>query len=201
MTSPAANSAVTNKPAKKPAANNVPRSQRIAKCALLVALLIVSCFFTIPIGPIPFTLQTAVVILIALLCTPGEAALATGVYLLLGAIGLPVFSGMTGGIIRPSSGFLFSYLIGSVAASALRMQIVRLWGKTLTMRLVADIVCAACIIVISDLLGWFWMAAYANMDLVTAFFTADAPFIAIDCCKAVLSVIVANAVRKALRWS
>lgn len=190
-----------DKSAAKPPANSISRTQRIAKCALLVALLIVSCFFTIPIGPIPFTLQTAVVILIALLCSPAEAALATGVYLLLGAIGLPVFSGMTGGIIRPSSGFLFSYLIGSFLASALRLQIVRLWGKTTTMRILADVVCAACIIVVSDLLGWFWMAAYANMDLVTAFFTADAPFIVIDCCKAVLSIIVANAVRKALRWS
>lgn len=167
----------------------------IALCALCVALLVVSCFFTIPIGPVPFTLQTAVVILIALLLTPKQAALTTGAYLVMGAIGLPVFSGMTGGIIRASSGFLFSYFIGTIIASAIRIQLEKRGVK----QIVCDIVTAALIIVISDVLGWLWMMFFAQLDPLSAFLLADAPFIAIDCCKAVVSIIVAVAVRKALR--
>ena len=117
-------------------------TKSIATCALCVALLVVSCFFTIPVGPIPFTLQTAVVILIALLMTPKQAAVTTGVYLLMGAAGLPVFSGMTGGIIRASSGFLFSYLIGTVIASAVRLQLEK--------RGVRQIVCGGCLGVAVD---------------------------------------------------
>ena len=174
------------------------RTQSIAKCAVLVALLTVSCFFTIPLGPVPFTLQTAVVILIALLCTPAQAAAATGVYLVMGAVGLPVFSGMTGGIMRASAGFLFSYVIGSTIASALRMQLERVGFTSGGKRIAADAIAAVCIIVISDVLGWLWIMFFANLDPLSAFITADAPYIAIDCAKAAVSIGVAQAVRRAL---
>ena len=94
------------------------RTQIIITCALLCALLVVSAWFTIPIGAVPVTLQTLVVILIALLLPPKWAAATTALYLLMGTAGLPVFSGMTGGIVRTTTGFLVSYLVGTVAASA-----------------------------------------------------------------------------------
>ena len=170
-------------------------TKSIATCALCVALLVVSCLFTIPIGPIPFTLQTAVVILIALLMTPQQAAVTTGVYLLMGAAGLPVFSGMTGGIIRASSGFLFSYFIGTIVASAVRLQLERRGVK----QIACDVVTAVLVISISDVLGWLWMMFFTQTDPLAAFLMADAPFIAIDCCKGAVAIVVATAVRKALK--
>ena len=178
---------------EKPA---ISRTQRIAKCALLVALLIVSCFFTIAIGPVPFTLQTAVVILIALLCGPGEAALATGVYLLMGTIGLPVFSGMTGGIVRASTGFLAGFLIGSVCASALRIGL----GKLKVPAVATDVVAAIVYMVIADVLGLVWYVFFGGVTPIEAFGIMVAPFIVVDCIKAALAIVVAAAVRKALAW-
>ena len=168
--------------------------------ALLIALLVVSCFFTIPLGPVPFTLQTAVVILIALLLTPKQAAVTSGVYLLMGAIGLPVFSSMTGGLgklLGPTGGFLFSYLIGTVLASSLRIAL----EKRGVRQIFCDIACAACIIICSDILGWLWLMLVTQSDPLSAFLIADAPFIAIDCCKAAFSIVVTHAVRKALNLS
>ena len=159
-------------------------TKSIATCALCVALLVVSCFFTIPVGPIPFTLQTAVVILIALLMTPKQAAVTTGVYLLMGAAGLPVFSG-----------FLFSYLIGTAIASAVRLQLEKRGVK----QIVCDVVTAVLVISISDVLGWLWMMFFTQTDPLAAFLMADAPFIAIDCCKGAVAIVVATAVRKALK--
>ena len=181
------------------------RNQRIAKCALLCALLVVSCFFTIPLGPVPFTLQTAVVILIALLCSPGEAFAVTGVYLLMGTVGLPVFSGMTGGIVRASAGFLMSYPVGTVLASSLRGAITKNAqagsGKgALARRTAADVLAAAIILVTSDTLGWLWLMFFNDLDPLAAFLIADAPFIAIDILKAALSIGVAKGVRKGLGW-
>ena len=49
-------------------------TRTIVTCGLLIALLALSCLFTIPLGPVPFTLQTAAIILISLLITPGQAA-------------------------------------------------------------------------------------------------------------------------------
>ena len=172
------------------------RTQTIAKCALLVALLIVSCSVTIPIGPVPFTLQTAVVILIALLCSPREAAVAVGVYLIMGAVGLPVFSGMTGGIVRASTGFLAGFLVGSVAGAALRLLLL----KVKLPAVAADVIAAIVYMVIADALGLVWYVFFANVSPAEAFGIMVLPFIVVDCIKAVIAVAVAGAVRKALGW-
>ena len=169
----------------------------IVLCGMCVALLVVSCLFTIPIGPVPFTLQTMVVILIALLLPPKQAALTCLVYLVMGAIGLPVFSNMTGGfakIIGPTGGFLLSYPIGTFVASSVRQAL----EKSQCKQLVSDIAAAACIIVISDVLGWLWLMVVTASDPLSAFLMADAPFIVIDCCKAVVSIGIAKAERAAL---
>ena len=176
-----------------------PSTRTIVTCGLLIALLVVSCLFTIPLGPVPFTLQTAVIILISLLLTPGQAAATCGIYLLMGAIGLPVFSGMTGGFgkfLGPTGGFLVSYPIAVTVASLVR--------RTLERRGVRQVICdgiaAGCIIVIADILGWLWFMAVTQSDPLSAFLVADAPFIMIDCVKAVFAIAVAAAVRPAIRW-
>ena len=51
----------------------------------------------IPIGAVPITLQTFAVGLVAAILKPREATLAATLYLILGAIGLPVFAGGGGG--------------------------------------------------------------------------------------------------------
>lgn len=62
------------------------------------ALIAILSQIVIPIGTVPFTLQTLAVGLIASIFRPREAALSVALYLLLGAIGLPVFAGGSGGI-------------------------------------------------------------------------------------------------------
>lgn len=81
--------------------------------AMLTALLCLAGPVTLPVGPIPLSLTTAVLMLMALLL--GERALlCCGLYLLLGLLGLPVFSGFTGGLAAlsgPTGGFLPGYLL------------------------------------------------------------------------------------------
>lgn len=167
-------------------------SKRIAKCAVLCALMIVSCLVTIPLGPVPFTLQTAVIITIVLLCDVKETALTTGTYVLMGTIGLPVFSGMTSGLIRASTGYLIGFIVGGVVASWLRGFITRKTGKSL----LADIVATVVYIVIDDALGWAWYVWYGAVGWGAAFGVMVAPFLLPDCAKAVIAIIVAREVRK-----
>lgn len=181
----------------KTAARAGVASREIASSALLIALLAVSCMFTVPLGPVPFTLQTAVVILVALLCTPRQSALVVGAYLLMGVIGLPVFSGMTGGpgkLLGPTGGFLVGFLVGAVIASAAR----RALAQRTSRQLAADILAAALVISLSDILGLAWFMFATQSDAASAFLVSTAPFIIPDCCKAVLAIIVATAVRKGL---
>ena len=81
--------------------------------AVSTALLCVSAWVAISVGGVPFTLQTLVLCLTAGLLGCKRAALATLAYLLLGFIGVPVFSGFTGGVgvlLSPTGGYLIGFL-------------------------------------------------------------------------------------------
>ena len=76
----------------------------------------------IPIGAVPITLQTFAVGLVAAILKPREATLAATLYLILGAIGLPVFAGGGGGLqafFGPSAGYLLAYPFFALVTSCL----------------------------------------------------------------------------------
>ena len=85
----------------------------LAAAAVFAALLSVLAPLTIPIGPIPVTLATLILYL-SIYVLPTRSALSScAVYLLLGAFGLPVFTGYAGGIAKiagPTGGYLLGYL-------------------------------------------------------------------------------------------
>ena len=106
---------------KKTAAGS--RTRSIAFVALTVAITAVSAWVTVPLGPVPFTLQIFAVAFMVLVLQPKEAVAAITAYLVLGAVGVPVFSGMRGGIgvlAGATGGFLWGYLLGVGLAVAVR---------------------------------------------------------------------------------
>lgn len=83
---------------------------------LFTALTAVGAFISLPLGPVPITLQTLFVLLGGLILGPKLASLSQVLYLLIGLAGIPVFSGFTGGlqtILKPSFGFIISFIIAS----------------------------------------------------------------------------------------
>lgn len=92
--------------------------KKMAIMAMLVALLVVCSQLAVPVGNVPITAQTAAVMLIALLLSPGYAALTVLIFILAGGIGLPFFANFKGGfgvLLGPTGGYLY----GFVAAAAL----------------------------------------------------------------------------------
>ena len=90
--------------------------------AIGAALIAVLAQISLPIGPVPFTLQNFAIGLIATVFRPREAVLSVGLYLLLGAIGLPVFAGGGAGfqaLVGPTAGYLWFYLVYSGLTSSL----------------------------------------------------------------------------------
>ena len=97
-------------------------SREVTRCAVSIALLAVSAWVSIPLTPVPVTLQTLVLALICTALTGREAVVSVAGYLLLGAVGLPLFSGMNGGlgaIMGPTGGFLWGFLLGVAAGKLL----------------------------------------------------------------------------------
>ena len=91
--------------------------------ALMATLTAVGAYIAIPIGPVPIVLQNLFVMLAGLLLGGRWGLTSIGVYLLAGAIGLPVFAGGTGGIgkfVGPTGGYLLgfaaaAYVIGLIS--------------------------------------------------------------------------------------
>ncbi len=88
--------------------------QFITQTALMVALLSISAFIRIPFPLVPITLQTFAVILSGLFLGSQKTTIAVCVYIILGLIGLPIFSsgGGIGYVLKPT----FGYLLGMIPA-------------------------------------------------------------------------------------
>ena len=87
--------------------------QALVRCGCCAALMTVCAWLALPVGDIAMTMQTFGVFLTLLLLGGGKGTAACAVYLLLGALGLPVFSGFQGGLgvlLGPTGGYLFGFL-------------------------------------------------------------------------------------------
>ncbi len=96
------------------------KTNKMIKAALMAALTAVGAYIIIPIGPVPITLQTFFVLLSGRLLGKKYGVFAQITYLLLGAFGLPIFSGGQGGlgiIAGPTGGFLISFVAAAWIAA------------------------------------------------------------------------------------
>lgn len=81
---------------------------------------------SIPMKPVPLTLQTVAILLVALLLPMKYALFSVGLYIALGAVGVPVFSAGRSGmevITGPTGGFIIGFIIATAAVSYLTANI------------------------------------------------------------------------------
>lgn len=153
--------------------------------ALMASLLAVCAWISIPISPISFTLQTFGV-LTALGVLGGKAgALSILLYLAMGVVGLPVFSGFQGGaavLAGPTGGFLWGFMLGALAY----------WAAEKLGRLPAMVLCQ----LICYLCGTLWFSHWAGVTMTTAALTAVLPYLIPDGFKLCLAYLVSGRIRK-----
>lgn len=174
----------------------------MAFVGLTIAIMAVSAWITVPIGPVPFTLQMFALVFAIVVLSPKECVCAVAGYLALGAVGLPVFSGMRGGIgvlAGPTGGFLWGYLFGAAAASLLLYVVRARAGKRKRALALVEVAAGVLFTAVSYLCGWAQFMAVAGVSAQAAFATAIAPFIVVDLLKIVAAVACARAVRAAVK--
>lgn len=166
--------------------------------AILIGSLILalSAKISVPMYPVPMTMQTYAVLIIAALggWTVGFGAIVA--YLLEGAVGLPVFA--NGGglpvLMGPTGGFLIGFAVsGAIAAFAAERGLLRTWGGAIALLTVAHL--AVFVPGIGGLTAF--LSLVKGMDLnaavTTAFFTGFVPFIAGTVLKTGLAVLTVRA--------
>lgn len=164
----------------------------LTRCGLCVALLAVASSISIPLGPIPFTLQTLVLAMFPAALGGRDAVIAVGIYLLLGAIGLPVFSGFSGGIaslVGPSGGFLWGFFVGMVLAAG----VLRLHGIPQTAR---DVLAPVVLLLASYALGTAQLMLVMHLALPEALALAVLPFVVPDIVKVAIGIQLGRVVRR-----
>lgn len=108
-------------------------ARSIILCAMFAALIAVGAFIKIPIPVAPFTLQFLFTNLAGLLLGKKLASISVGVYLLIGLIGIPVFTGGGGlsYIFVPTFGYLIGFLVGAYVTGSIVEKIKNITFKSL----------------------------------------------------------------------
>jgi biotin transport system substrate-specific component len=180
----------------------VPRQRSTTTDIALIAAfaaLIAACTVIggIPVGGagVDITLQTFGVLLAGCVLGPVRGFLAVSLYLLLGAIGLPVFSGHTGGL-APFTGVSAGYLWSFPVAAALAGFLVQYVLRGLRTRAAFVFVAALAGTVLNHVAGVVGMKLYLDVSWSQAF-KFDAPFWVGDIVKALFVALVAAEVHRA----
>lgn len=160
-------------------------------CALFAALTAVLSQFSIPIGPVPINLATFSVVLAGTVLGAQYGAISQSVYVLLGAVGLPVFAGFKGGIhaiVGPTGG----YILGYIAAAWLAGFI----GKRIGVKIIGLILSMAAGIAVCYLLGTAWFMAVTHTGLWASLSLCVFPFLIGDAAKIAVAAAIAPQLKK-----
>ena len=178
--------------------------------ALFAAIICVGCFIRIPLGVIPIVLQNVLCVLCGVLLGGWLGGAPTALFLLAGLIGLPVYSGGTGGFavwLGPTGGFLPGYLLGALTAgliSGCPDVCEKKFSWSVALRVSVAIVAGMVILYvpgIKSFSAWATAAGKVPVDKTALAYTMSTcviPFIPGDILKIVVAIPVALKVRPVL---
>ena len=171
----------------------------ITQIGIFTALTAVGAFISIPIGPVPITLQTFFVLLSGIILGSKKAMFSQITYLLLGLIGFPIFSGFSGGlqhIFKPSFGFIVGYVTAAYVVGKLTEE------KTATRYLWAAVLTVTFIIYAFGLPYMYYILNIMlnnNFSINRIFQLGMFAFIPGDVLKAVIIIFTANRLKAVAR--
>lgn len=167
----------------------IGHARDVAYVALFVALITVSAYLAIP-SEIPFTLQSFGIYLTLSAIGGKRGTAAVCCYVAMGAIGLPVFAGVKGGlgvILGPTGGYIFGFVLGAVAFWIIETIFKKSLLTTVFSTAITCIVYLVC--------GTFWYAtvylgSMSKVIISTAMTTCALPFVFPEIVKILLSTIL-----------
>lgn len=171
------------------------KAGELTRMALLVALMAVCTWISIP-AAVPFTLQTFAVFFAVGALGGKRGTLAILGYIALGALGIPVFSGFTGGLgalLGPTGG----YIVGFLAASLVTWALSSILGGGLG-RLLFAMLCGLAVLYAFGT-AWFMLVytrANGPVTLMAALSWCVFPFILPDAAKILLAATLSRRLRK-----
>lgn len=168
-------------------------THRLALTGLMTA---VTCILgpiaiAVPFSPVPFSLGLLAIMLSTILLEARLSVLSCLLYLLIGSIGLPVFSGFTGGIgilLGPTGGYLLGYLFLPISNHII--------GSTKpTFRLLGNL----CGLILCYICGTIWLMFQMNLSFYQCLLIGVVPYIPWDILKLSAAWSLGNLLSKRLK--
>ena len=152
--------------------------------------------WAVPFGPVPLSLCTLFLCLVSWVLKPKQAVAAVAVYVLMGAAGLPVFAGFTGGLghlAGPSGGYIAGYL-PMVAVCALFFQ----WFPARRWMHLAGMALGT---VVLYTMGTIWFCLQTGTGLIPALAICVVPFLPGDLAKILAALLLGPVLHSRLERS
>ncbi len=173
------------------------KNKKLAKLILIAMLAAVMCVLapiSFPVGAVPISLGTFALYIISTVSDRKTGTAAVLLYILLGLIGVPVFTGWTGGFAKlagPTGGYIVgyipcAYIVGFIADKLERHK----WVFPLGMVAGTTVLYA---------FGTAWFMIQSETALVPALLSCVVPFLPGDAVKIIISTVVAIPVRAQLK--
>ena len=142
--------------------------------------------FPLPFTPVPITLQTLAVLLTGAALGSKRGAASMLLYIVEGAIGLPVFAGGVGGIIHligPTGGYIWAFPIAAFVVGLL-------CERRLERRFLTSVLAMLPGTLIIYAVGISWLAIFLHISIAQAFVLGMLPFIPGDILKIVIAALL-----------
>ena len=169
------------------------KAYSMTSIALMAAVICVVGPFTLPIGPVPISLAPLAIFLSVYILGTKKGTLSLLIYLLIGAVGVPVFSGFTGGIGKlagPTGGYLIGYIIMALIAG----WFIHRFYDQVVIQFLGMVLGLAVLYAF----GTAWLAISAHMTFAAALAVGVLPFIVFDLIKIVIAIALGRTIRKRL---
>ncbi len=158
--------------------------------AIFSAIICILSVITIPIGTIPISLSLFAIMLSAISLDAKKGVMSVIIYILIGALGIPVFSGFKGGfhiLFGPTGGFIISYIIVALIMSFASQKT----NKKLTLFIFGLLSLAVCYI-----FGSLQYSLISKVSFYNSLFVCVYPFVVFDVLKALLAINIGIKLKK-----
>ena len=170
----------------------------IVYCGIFVALIAICSWISIPMT-IPFTLQTFAVCLATALLGTKRGTVTVLVYILLGLVGVPVFSGFKGGVsalMGPTGGYIIGFIFTAIIVGIITSK----FGKGIPVLAIAMVLG----ILVCYAFGTIWFIyVYTNtkepVSVMTALSWCVIPYLIPDAVKIAIAVLLTKRLDKFIK--
>lgn len=171
---------------------------QLTTAGIFAALMCIFGPLSVPIGPVPVSLTNLILYFAIYLIGTKGTLTSYCVYLLLGIVGLPIFSNFEGGIAKvvgPTGG----YLLGFIPMVIIIGVVHKLTKKNNILNIVCTILAMIAGTAVAYVLGTIWFLYVTKASLTYALTVCVYPFIPFDLIKMVIATILGKAVYTALK--